>query len=206
MICKLVPFTGKPQPSLPIVIANGFGCQVAAILGVALIDRSASASDTASPPPTMEQTLPAFLCPAAAERVSRGNSLRGPCGVAYASLPSIVPLDWLDREIYLVLEGFGDRAGCGWRETDQQDTDLETILRHLLPGEYTYPLRIVAFNALEGRSRDATSDVADAVAQRAAETDAEVSSTLHAFIDANTTGRFDLQLKLPLRGVALGLI
>lgn len=32
--------------------------------------------------------------------------------------PSIVPLDRLDRDIYLVLEDFGARLGCVWRETD----------------------------------------------------------------------------------------
>ena len=41
---------------------------------------------------------------------------------------SIVPRDRLDRDIYLVLEDFGARAGCAWRETDEQDTDLETSL------------------------------------------------------------------------------
>lgn len=115
--------------------------------------------------------------------------------------PSIVPLDRLDREIYLVLEDFGARAGCAWRETDEQDTDLETVMRHLLSGEYTYPVRI-AFNATEGWSRDATSDVADAVAQRAADADAEISPALHSFIEANATRLFDLQLTLPLCGAA----
>jgi hypothetical protein len=32
------------------------------------------------------------------------------------SSPSIVPADRLDRDIYLVLEDFGARAGCAWRE------------------------------------------------------------------------------------------
>lgn len=57
--------------------------------------------------------------------------------------PSIVPLDRLDRDIYLVLEDFGDRAGCSWRETDEQDTDREPIIRDLLSGQYAYPVRIV---------------------------------------------------------------
>ncbi|MGY3544272.1 hypothetical protein [Bradyrhizobium sp. USDA 4469] len=41
--------------------------------------------------------------------------------------PSIVPLDRLDRDIYLVLEDFGARAGCSWRETDEQDADRQTV-------------------------------------------------------------------------------
>ena len=36
------------------------------------------------------------------------------------SSPSIVPADRLDRDIYLVLEDFGARAGCAWRETDER--------------------------------------------------------------------------------------
>ena len=116
------------------------------------------------------------------------------------SSPSIVPADRLDRDIYLVLEDFGARAGCAWRETDEADTDLETILQNLLSGQYAYPVRIVSFNPVEGWSRDATSDVADALAQRASDT--EVSSALQAFIIANATRRFDMQLALPLQWVA----
>ncbi len=59
---------------------------------------------------------------------------------------------------------------------------------------------MVSFNPVEGWSRDATSDVADALAQRAADTDAEVSSALQAFIAANATKRFDMQLALPCAG------
>ncbi|ULK98826.1 hypothetical protein [Bradyrhizobium sp. I71] len=118
------------------------------------------------------------------------------------SSPSIVPADRLDRDIYLVLEDFGARAGCAWRETDEADTDLETVLQGLLSGHYAYPLRIVCFNPGEGWSRDATSDVADALAQRAVDTDVEVSSPLQDFVAANATRRFDRQLALPLQGAA----
>src|SRR3954452_76155 len=116
--------------------------------------------------------------------------------------PSIVPTDRLDRDIYLVLEDFGVRAGCAWRETDEQDTDLEAVLQGLLSGQYVYPVRIVCFNAVEGWSRDATSVVADALAQRAAGSDDDVSDALHSFIAANATRRFDVQLAPPLKGAA----
>jgi hypothetical protein len=106
----------------------------------------------------------------------------------------------LDRDIYLVLEDFGARAGCAWRETDETETDLETVIRLILSGEYTYPVRVVAFNAIEGWSRDATSGIADAVPQRAVNTNVEVSAALEAFIAENSTKAFDLQLSLPLRG------
>jgi hypothetical protein len=112
--------------------------------------------------------------------------------------PSIVPLDRLDREIYLVLEDFGARAGCSWRETDEQDTDVETIIRDLLSGQYAYPVRIVAFNAIEGWSRDATSEIADELAVRVR--GSEITPALRAFIQANASRPFAVQLALPLRG------
>jgi len=116
------------------------------------------------------------------------------------SSPSIVPADRLDRDIYLVLEDFGACAGCAWRETDEADTDLEAVLQGLLTGQYAYPVRIECFNAAERWSRDATSDVADALAQRAVDTDSDVSAALRDFIAANATRRLDLQLALPLQG------
>lgn len=117
------------------------------------------------------------------------------------SLPSIVPIDRLDRDIYLVLEDFGARAGCAWRETDEQGTDRSTIIRDLLSGQYAYPVRIVVFNAIEGWARDVTSEFADELAQAAAK-DAEITPALQAFVEANATRPFALQLALPLRGVA----
>ena len=94
------------------------------------------------------------------------------------------------------------RAGCARRETDEADTNLEIILQNLRSGQYAYPVRIVSFNAVEGWSRDATSGVADALAQRATDTDAKISSALQDFIAANATKRFDMQLALPLQWVA----
>ena len=79
--------------------------------------------------------------------------------------PSIVP-DSFDRDIYLVLDDFGDRLGWAWPETDVADTDRATVIRHLLEGQYSSPVRIVAFNPAEGRSRDVTDDIAAELAQR----------------------------------------
>jgi len=44
-----------------------------------------------------------------------------------------------------VLEDFG-WMGCAWRETDKGSTDRETLIRALANGEYSKPVRIVAFN------------------------------------------------------------
>ncbi|WP_439410223.1 hypothetical protein ACNJX9_39380 [Bradyrhizobium sp. DASA03076] len=118
------------------------------------------------------------------------------------SAPSIVPSDRLDRDIYLVLEDFGARAGCAWRETDEADTDRETVLRDIPSEQYAYPLRFVVFNAVEGWSRDATAEIADELAERAADDSYAASPPLQAFIKANATRPFAVQLALPLREIA----
>ncbi|WP_349253841.1 hypothetical protein [Bradyrhizobium sp. CB2312] len=65
------------------------------------------------------------------------------------SSPSIVPGS--DRDIYLVLDDFGGHLGRAWTETDEEHTDRETLLRHLMDGQYSNPIRIVCFNTGEGR-------------------------------------------------------
>jgi hypothetical protein len=45
--------------------------------------------------------------------------------------PSIVPHD-AERDTYLVLDDFGGRLGCAWRETDAESADRATIIRDLL--------------------------------------------------------------------------
>ena len=76
------------------------------------------------------------------------------------SSPSIVPNDRLDKDFYLVLENF--RAGPAFRETDEGVT-YTALIDDLLTGQYDQVLRIVAFNPVEGWSRDASEDVAGAL-------------------------------------------
>jgi hypothetical protein len=55
-------------------------------------------------------------------------------------------------------------GGLAWSETDAIDTDRATLIRHLLEGQYSSPVRIVAFNTAEGWSRDVTEEIAAEVA------------------------------------------
>ena len=74
--------------------------------------------------------------------------------------PSIVPPE-ANQDTYLVLDDFGGRLGRAWRETDEEDTDRETLIRDLMDDQYSHPARIVVFNTAEGWSRDVTMDIAD---------------------------------------------
>jgi hypothetical protein len=96
--------------------------------------------------------------------------------------PSIVP-QAADRDIYLVLEDFG-WIGCRWRETDKGSTEREAVIRALVDGEFSKPVRIVAFNTAEGWSRDVTTDIADELRRRHVEF-SEMPESILDFMDDN---------------------
>ena len=109
--------------------------------------------------------------------------------------PSIVPAE-LGPDVYLVLDQLGQRLGRAWRETDEEDTDFETLIRHLLEGQYSNPVRVVAFNTAEGWSRDVSDDVADELRERCANR-GEVPAFLAEFLERYDTGK-PVQLLLPI--------
>jgi hypothetical protein len=78
--------------------------------------------------------------------------------------PSIVPQS-NDRDVYSILDEFG-RLGRSWREIDEERTDREAIVTDLMEGQYSNPVRVVAFNTAEHWSRDASEDIADEIAGR----------------------------------------
>jgi hypothetical protein len=110
--------------------------------------------------------------------------------------PSIVP-ETSDRDVYLVLDDFGSILGRAWRETDDDNTDRETLTADLLDGQYNNPARIVAFNTAEGWSRDVSEDVADELAERCAERD-EVPISLQHFLERYKGTHRPSQLRLRL--------
>jgi hypothetical protein len=113
--------------------------------------------------------------------------------------PSIVPQSD-DQDIYLVLDDFGAR-GRSWRETDEGDTDRATVIRDLFDGQYYAPARVIAFNTVEGWSRDVSEEIADELARGLALRGDETPAFLEEFLDRHASGQL-AQLPLPLRGVA----
>ena len=61
--------------------------------------------------------------------------------------PSIVPRE-ANQDTYPVLDDVGGRFGRAWRETNEDDTDRETLIRDLMEGQYGHPARIVALGGL----------------------------------------------------------
>jgi hypothetical protein len=78
----------------------------------------------------------------------------------------------------------GGRLGCSWRETDADSADREALIRDLPDGEFGKPVRIVAFNTVEGWARDVTVDIAEELRRRYVEF-GEVPNSVLGFMDAN---------------------
>ena len=92
--------------------------------------------------------------------------------------PSIVP-GGVDQDVCLVVDDYG-RQGRAWRETDVEATDLETVIQDLLAGQYSNPVRVVAFNTAEDWSRDISADVAEEIRRRCKR---EVPAFIQGFVE-----------------------
>ena len=87
-----------------------------------------------------------------------------------------------------MLDDFGGRLGRAWRETNEEDTDREALIRDLMEGQYGNPRRIVAFNTAQGWSRDVTMDIADELRRRFAEYD-DVPASVREFLETASRAR-----------------
>jgi hypothetical protein len=70
-----------------------------------------------------------------------------------------------DVTAYIVVEDSGGDLGRAFRETDIAEADHDTIVHNMISGEYRDPLRVVAFNTVEGWSRDVSGEIADLLRQ-----------------------------------------
>ena len=102
--------------------------------------------------------------------------------------PSIVP-PGDDRDVYLVLDEFGGRIGQAWRETDVEHTGRETVNTDLLDGQYSNPVRVVAFNTAEGWSRDVSDDIGNELRRRCDLLSSEVPETFRDFVERHRPRR-----------------
>ena len=67
-----------------------------------------------------------------------------------------------DVTVYIVLNDFGP-LGRAYCETDEDEADEETVVENILNGQYSHPLRVVAFNTTAGWAQDVTKDIARAL-------------------------------------------
>ena len=104
--------------------------------------------------------------------------------------PSIVPTDH-DQTIYLVVNNFR-HLGTAFTETDVEQADLETVITDLMSGQYSDPVRVVAFNTAEHWAEDVSEDVALGILRRVD----ELPSSIEAFIEMHAGPSRQLSLRL----------
>ena len=86
-----------------------------------------------------------------------------------------------DVSVHIVLDDFG-KAGRAYRETDEEDTNLGSVVDGLLTGQLNNPVRVVAFNTSEGWSRDVSEDIAREVVRRLAGSGRPLAASSRQFV------------------------
>ena len=84
--------------------------------------------------------------------------------------------------VHIVLDDFGS-FGLAYVETDEADADEKTIIENFVTGQYSNPLRVVAFNTAEGWVRDVTEDTAHAVLTRARSEQCPLGPAAQEFVE-----------------------
>jgi len=103
------------------------------------------------------------------------------------SAPALAPAHPTSRAVYVVLDDFG-ALGRAYREMDETEADLAHVVRHMVRGEFNRPVQVVAFNADEGWCRDASTEIAEAVAKVADEQHRSLSRTTREFVEHHLAG------------------
>jgi hypothetical protein len=92
------------------------------------------------------------------------------------STPPLAPKLTDDLTVYLVVNDFGS-LGRAYVETDEANATERDVVSNISRGDYSKPLRVVAFNTAEGWSRDVTDDIAQELLERdASENDLSYSA------------------------------
>ena len=88
-----------------------------------------------------------------------------------------------DVTVHIVLNYFGSRLDRAYCETDEDEADENTTIENILSGQYSHPIRVVAFNTAEGWARDVTEDIARAVLDRAQKEDRPIGTGAQEFLE-----------------------
>jgi hypothetical protein len=87
-----------------------------------------------------------------------------------------------DVTVYIVLNDFGP-LGRAYVETDEAQANDAIIVESILSGQYSQPLRVVAFNTAEGWARDVTEDIARAALSKAQSERLPIAKVAQEFLE-----------------------
>jgi hypothetical protein len=114
--------------------------------------------------------------------------------MARSFVPSIVPNDH-DQTFYLVINNYG-KSGAAFAETDVAEADLETTINDLMSGQYSDPVRVVAFNTAEHWSANVLQDVAHEIRRRADLAGDDLAPSIAEFVETHAGPARQLSLRL----------
>src|ERR1700730_11516432 len=114
--------------------------------------------------------------------------------MARSLVPSIVP-SGDDQTVYLVINNF-ENLVTAFSESDVDKADLETLIGDLMSGQYSDPVRVVAFNTAEHWAEDASEDVAREIMRRLDLAGDALPSSIAAFVDSLVGPDRQLTLRL----------
>ena len=109
-------------------------------------------------------------------------------------MPGIVPYG-ADETVYLVIDHLAGH-GTDYRETDVEQTDLQTIIADLMSGQSSDPVRVVAFNTLEHWSEDVSEYIAFEIQTRCDIEGFAVPEHIRDFVGSFTGPARQLMLRL----------
>lgn len=109
--------------------------------------------------------------------------------------PTLVPRQPDDQNVYLVVDDFG-QSGRVFREADVEANDLETVISDLVAGQFSKPIRIVAFNTAEHWADDVSVDIAREIRRRFDAAYDDVPSTVEDFVERHVGHERQLSLGL----------
>ena len=96
------------------------------------------------------------------------------------STPPLAPKLTDDVTVYLVLNDFGP-LGRAYVETDEANATERDVVSNISRGDYSKPVRVVAFNTADGWSRDVTEDIAQQLLERDA-SEGDLGESAQTFI------------------------
>jgi hypothetical protein len=98
--------------------------------------------------------------------------------------PSVVPYG-ADQTIYLVVDCVGTGKAC--RESAIERSDLDALIAELLAGQFSAPVRVIAFNTLEHWRKDISKEVAEEIRVLCDIEGTSVPEHLDDFVECQTT-------------------
>ena len=105
--------------------------------------------------------------------------------------PLVVPYG-ADQTIFLVVDSVGSGVAC--RETEIERLDLDAVITELLAGQFSAPVRVIAFNTLEHWRRDISKEVAEEIRVLCDIEGTSVPEHLDDFVERQTTRALQLPL------------